>query len=129
MDHRDQILKKLLEWIETTGDGGFLIINPAEPEGVYVQFNMGAGGADDVIWEAISNEYLPEAQQLDHAQQAALGDAGFLLRGNYQQIAHGPLSEDDVRSIADTSANIIHTVYLVPEDAPLEFNLWLGPDR
>jgi len=129
MDHRDQILEKLLEWIGTTGQGGFLIVDPAEPEGVYVQFNMGAGGEDDVIWEAVSNEYLPESQQLDHARHVALRDVGFLLKGNYQQVAYGPLSEEYVRSIADISANILHTVYLVPEDARLEFKLWLGLDR
>jgi len=53
---------------------------------------------------------------------------GFdLHNANYGQSVRGPLSEDDFRPLADTTASILHTIYMVTENAPLTFELWPGP--
>jgi hypothetical protein len=128
VSHADEVYDKLLLLVRTGAETGFLIVDSNTPSQAYVQFQGGSlEKGDSLRWEAVSNEFLKSEYKLGPDEIAYLERLGFDCDNevNYGRDVLAPLTDSEVRGIAETSALLLHEVYRVPRDAHLAITLEL----
>lgn len=122
MEQMDAVMEELTsKLVELTQEGSGLEGVIAEAGDYFVQF---AGGPDDIAFETVSNDFLPEGRQLNDYQLALLFGMGFEyddeaaegsnLFMEYELEEDDAWEEETLREFALQAVAILHYVFGQP---------------
>jgi hypothetical protein len=119
----DRIVEALRHLVRVDADDSFVILNGEPP--FYVQFRR----EDDGLWcEAVDNEFLPVALQLDDAHVRRLESLGFRAARpgmvNWFRTS-SPVTAEDYRDVVRTAQRVFWDVFELPADHFLQMVTYL----